>query len=154
MSDYRQPAPVLPPHGGFFRYMAESFLLLAIAVVLFRGFFAEGYMISTGSMAPTLLGYHRRVVCPECRFEFARGAAEEAADESRQLVRGNYDIGLEHPTLIRCPSCSLVDIPFEQLPRTEGDQLLVHKHAYEFRDPRRWEVIVFRNPDDPREAYV
>ncbi|HWL09718.1 MAG TPA: signal peptidase I [Planctomicrobium sp.] len=164
MPYHRQSAPVLPAAHelaatdsittGLFRHVAESFILLAIAVALFRGFFAEGFMISTGSMAPALLGYHRRVVCPECHFQFARGAAVETEQDYRRIAQGSYDIGLQDPPLIRCPSCAFTDIAFQELPRTEGDQLLVHKHAYEFRDPRRWEVIVFRNPDDPREAYV
>ncbi|MCA9064805.1 MAG: signal peptidase I, partial [Planctomycetaceae bacterium] len=46
------------------------------------------------------------------------------------------------------------EIDASQVPRNEGDQLLVHKQAYELRPPRRWEVIVFRNPSDPRQAYV
>ncbi len=150
----RQPVSILPAVTGVLRHVAESFILLAVAVMLFRGFFAEGFMISTGSMAPTLLGYHRRVVCPECHFEFARGASAENDAEFRRVALGNYDLGLNETPLIRCPNCAFTDIPFQELPRTEGDQLLVHKQAYELRDPRRWEVIVFRNPEDPRQAYV
>lgn len=154
MLDFHPTSPVQSAPAGTFRHVAESFILLAVAVILFRGFAAEGFMISTGSMAPTLLGYHRRVVCPECQFEFARGAAPANDEGAQRIAQANYDIGLEIPTEIRCPNCSLTDIDFATLPRTEGDQLLVHKHAYEFRDPRRWEVIVFRNPADPRQAYV
>jgi len=154
MLNRRVSAAVPAAATGTFRNIVESFLLLAIAVILFRGFAAEGFMISTGSMAPTLLGYHRRVVCPECQFTFARGANPDQDDEFRRTVQGAYEIGWTEPPRIRCPNCSLTEIPFQQVPRTEGDQLLVHKHAYEFRDPRRWEVIVFRNPDDPRQAYV
>ncbi|WP_437192086.1 signal peptidase I [Planctomicrobium sp. SH527] len=154
MLDFHPTAPAQPATAGTFRHVAESFVLLAVAVILFRGFAAEGFMISTGSMAPTLLGYHRQVVCPECQFEFARGAAPSNEEGTQRFAQANYDIGLEIPTEIRCPNCSLTDIEFQTLPRTEGDQLLVHKHAYEFRDPRRWEVIVFRNPSDPRQAYV
>ena len=35
-----------------------------------------------------------------------------------------------------------------------GDQLLVFKQSYLYRTPRRWEVIVFRNPAEPLEAFV
>ena len=50
-------------------------------------------MISTGSMAPALLGYHKRVVCPSCRSEFAFGVAYDTDDpaemRSIELRRGN-----------------------------------------------------------------
>lgn len=140
------------PAAGVFRQIAESLLLLAVAVVLFRGFFAEGYLISTGSMAPSLLGYHRQVTCPSCHYQFARGAAFDSDSESGEIAWA--DSTSQHVSLATCPNCGLHDINAGQSPRNEGDQLLVHKHAYEFRDPRRWEVIVFRNPRDQRQAYV
>lgn len=136
------------------RQMAESLVLLSVAVILFRGFAVEGYMISTGSMAPTLLGYHHRISCPECSFVYASGTRVEDAQEHVNIAQAGYDLGQPLQAVSRCPNCGCPWIPTDQLPRTEGDQLLVHKHAYEFRDPRRWEVIVFRNPGDPRQAYV
>ncbi|MCA9019710.1 MAG: S26 family signal peptidase, partial [Planctomycetaceae bacterium] len=54
----------LPQRSSLFRLVLESVASLAIAVILFRTFAAEGYMISTGSMAPSLLGYHKQVTCP------------------------------------------------------------------------------------------
>lgn len=134
--------------------MAESLVLLAIAVILFRGFGVEGYLISTGSMAPTLLGYHHRVTCPECAFVYATGTRPEEDSEFPRLARADLSTEALLPPLSQCPNCGYQGIVTEELPRTEGDQLLVHKHAYEFRDPRRWEVIVFRNPGDPQQAYV
>ena len=35
-----------------------------------------------------------------------------------------------------------------------GDHLLVWKNAYQFRNPQRGEVIVFHNPNEPRETYI
>lgn len=149
------PAPDLSRHGcSPFRQIAESFVLLAVAVVVFRGFGVEGYLISTGSMAPTLLGYHHRITCPECSFVYARGTDMGNDVEIAQLVRADLAGDHQPSTLTRCPNCGYQGVVTSTLPRTEGDQLLVHKHAYEFRDPRRWEVIVFRNPGDPRQAYV
>src|SRR5688572_4569611 len=60
---------------GVFRSLMESSVCLLLAVLLFRTFAAEGYMISTGSMAPHLLGYHKRVVCPKCQCQFPFGVA-------------------------------------------------------------------------------
>ncbi|MCA8998408.1 MAG: signal peptidase I [Planctomycetaceae bacterium] len=130
-------------------------MLLAVAVTLFRTFAAEGYLISTGSMAPTLLGYHRRVTCPDCQHLFARGAAfdRDVQPPGETALADFDDPGIEQ-SFSHCPNCGRSQIASWQVPRNEGDQLLVHKHAYELRDPRRWEVIVFRNPADPRQAYV
>jgi signal peptidase I len=117
------------------RTVIELSVCLTILVSLFRTFLAGGYMIETGSMAPCLVGYHRQVTCPSCRFPFA--------------AEGNS-------TTIKavCPNCGQGGISVERLPRNDGDHLLVHRAMYEFRAPRRWEVIVFRNPNKPTQAYV
>ncbi|HEY2253772.1 MAG TPA: signal peptidase I, partial [Planctomycetaceae bacterium] len=108
---------------------------LTILVSLFRTFLAGGYMIETGSMAPCLLGYHRPVECKSCRFRFA----VEGSSTTQKAV---------------CPNCGRGAIPVAGLLRNDGDHLLVNRDQYEFRSPRRWEVIVFRNPNKPTQAYV
>ncbi len=127
------------PESGL-RYVFESLVLLALAVLLVRSFAVEGYIISTGSMAPFLLGYHKQVVCPDCRFQFAVGVPVEE----------------DHTTSgpVACPNCGQTQIDLEQVPRNEGDQLLVQKCSYLFRHPKRWEVVVFQNPSRPTQAYV
>lgn len=135
--------------------------MLGLTVLIFRTFVAEGYLISTGSMAPSLLGYHRHVACDFCHYTFRRGASPQ---EQPGLTSSDGELAAANgPTAdfvdvaesrTCCPLCGSVQNSVKQFPRNEGDQLLVHKHAYQFRDPRRWEVIVFRNPSDPRQAYV
>lgn len=129
------------------RTVMESFVSLALAVILFRTFAVEGYMISTGSMAPTLLGYHKRVTCPSCRYEFPYGIAFDASVDAR-----GESVGA--PQWAACPNCGQDGIDVRSLPRNEGDQLLVQKDSYSFIPPRRWEVVVFRNPDHPTDVYV
>jgi signal peptidase I len=135
--------------GGGVRQLIEALICLSLAVILFRAFQVEGYMISTGSMAPTLFGFHKRVVCPSCRFPFAVGdvtdkpdSAQSAADEPRRSA----------PAF--CPNCGQGPIDVSRIPRSQGDQLLVHKHAFLIASPKRWEVAVFRNPYKPAQAYV
>jgi signal peptidase I len=92
-------------------------------------------MIETGSMAPCLVGKHRPAICPSCKFRFAvegTGTAGKAA----------------------CPNCGEEGISVEGLAENDGDHLLVHRGTFELRSPRRWEVIVFQNPNKPRQAYV
>lgn len=137
------------------RFTVEALVLLAMAVTICRAFFAEGYMISTGSMAPSLLGYHRQVCCSACRYQFARGAAGAAEEASLSINASTAAEPLDpwQPATTRCPLCGAA-VADAAVPRTEGDQLLVHKHHYELRDPVRWEVVVFRNPQHPTQAYV
>jgi signal peptidase I len=108
---------------------------LVILVTLCRTFLAGSYIIETGSMAPCLLGYHRQAVCPGCRCSFA-------------VEGGNLSIKAI------CPNCGKTGIAVENLTRNDGDHLLVYRGQFEFRTPRRWEVVVFRNPNKPTQAYV
>jgi signal peptidase I len=124
-----------PPRSNRLRSVIEMGVSLVVLVSLFRSFLAGGYMIETGSMAPCLLGYHRQAVCPSCRFSFA--------------IEGN-----SRAIKATCPNCGRSGISVDRLSRNDGDHLLVHRGLYEFRSPRRWEVVVFRNPNKLTQAYV
>jgi signal peptidase I len=147
-----QPAVKSPNTPGGLRQFVEGLVCLALAVVLFRTFHLEGYMISTGSMAPSLYGYHKRVVCPSCRYVFAHGVAYDASVTGE--AKGDDFLGTRERSTCTCPNCGQYGIDVTEVPRNQGDQLLVHKHAYVFQSPHRWEVVVFRNPNDSGEAYV
>ena len=135
----------------FLRGAIELAICFIIAVILLRTFILEGYLISTGSMAPGLLGFHRRIVCPSCGYDFAFGVSfDDSVDSSSPTVtepEGSRRFAM-------CPNCGQIDIDVSGVPNSHGDQLLVQKHVYDFRPPRRWEVVVFRNPSSPSEAYV
>ncbi len=143
---------------GSVRSMAEAVLCLVVAVILFRSFLVEGYMISTGSMAPSLLGFHKRVVCPSCQFEFAYGVPwNRELDSGLPEEANGQDMAGSVPTdplMCVCPNCGQNRINIAHVPRNQGDQLLVHKHAYTVRRPQRWDVAVFRNPYETTQAYV
>ncbi len=148
-SSVSEPVEVLRDHRSVLRSLIESTVCLLLAVLLFRTFAAEGYMISTGSMAPHLLGFHKRVECPTCHYSFPFGVAYDTDEEG--ISAAETDRSRSHAV---CPNCGQRGINLLQVPRNHGDQLLVYKPAYAFRPPRRWEVVVFRNPHNPREAYV
>ena len=132
------------------RSFVETIVVLVIAVSLVRALAAEGYMISTGSMAPTLRGYHRMATCPTCGHRWACGAVPQRLRSGRADTSSPIDDAA--PTVADCPLCQSATVTGSA--RTEGDQLLVHKHAYALRPPRRFEVVVFRNPENPAEAYI
>jgi signal peptidase I len=150
-SETSPPTPPASPRLGRARSLVEGLVCLAISVVLFRSFEVEGYMISTGSMAPSLFGYHKRIICPTCRFRYASGVA---FDESVPQLVGRGAAGDGSLDLSVCPNCGQEAIDVTEVPPNQGDQLLVHKHAYEFRSPKPWEVVVFRNPSKTTQAYV
>jgi signal peptidase I len=140
------PEPARKKPRGSVRGLIDAGICLYVAVILFRAFEIEGYIISTGSMAPHLLGFHKRVVCPSCGYEFAHGIpvndAGAADDISDELAR-------EGPGQVRCPNCGEDRIDLRSVPPNHGDQLLVQKNVYEFRKPRRWEVVVLKSPSRP-----
>ncbi|MBI3862915.1 MAG: signal peptidase I [Planctomycetia bacterium] len=121
--------------SGWLRTIIELVACFVILVTMFRTFLAGAYMIETGSMAPCLLGKHRAAVCPSCRFSFA--------------VEGTGSVAAAV-----CPNCGRGGIAYQELPESYGDHLLVHRGTFEVRSPRRWEVIVFQNPNKLRQAYV
>jgi signal peptidase I len=113
----------------------ELAVALVIMVTLFRSFLAGGYMIETGSMAPCLVGHHRRAVCPSCQYSFAvEGSSSRVA--------------------AACPNCGTPGQSTSGLVAHDGDHLLVHRGAFEFRPPRRWEVVVFKNPNRLAQVFV
>ena len=130
-------APAREETRSPFRQMVEFLVGLVVAVLLFRTFEAEAFIVPTGSMAPTLVGRHCRVRCPACQYPFAVGA--DLPDPTHRVV---------------CPNCQWDDIKVSGVPVSLGDRLLVQKDSFAWRRPRRWEVAVFRCPADPSVAYV
>lgn len=132
------PAPeAVAPSSGVGRATVEFLVVLCLSVLVFRAFAAEAYIVPTGSMAPTLLGQHRELVCPNCNFRFVLGL-----DESGRAGR---------PV---CPNCGQTELADAPASDSSGDRVLVQKGVFEVRRPRRWEVAVFHFPGDPSQAYV
>lgn len=127
--------------------MMELSICFVISVIVLRGFILEGYLISTGSMAPGLRGLHKQLHCPSCEYSFAFGVAFDESVGSNQ----DADVRRQFAT---CPNCGQININTKAVPKAHGDQLLVQKGVFDFRSPRHWETIVFLNPASPGEAYV
>ncbi|HUG90101.1 MAG TPA: signal peptidase I, partial [Planctomycetaceae bacterium] len=132
------------------RELRETMEAIAVAFVLaflFRTFEAEAFVIPTGSMAPTLFGRHKDVECPECGYRFQAGASEEVDSQGSYLLPGR------RIHYAACPNCRFaVDVLDE--PAFTGDRILVNKFPYEIGDPSRWDVFVFKYPEDPKTNYI
>lgn len=130
------------------RDTVESILFAFILAFLFRTFEAEAFVIPTGSMAPTLYGRHKETNCTQCGFHITVGASDE-------VVRGTSLLGDEArvQTAI-CSNCGFENSQiFDEL-AFNGDRILVNKYPYEFGDPDRFDVFVFKYPEEPQTNYI
>lgn len=131
------------------RETIESVVVAFILAFLFRSFEAEAFVIPTGSMAPTLRGRHKEVDCEKCKYRFAVGASDEVEQPGFLLPDKRIKDAV-------CPNCRYIT-PGEivrELPVFKGDRILVNKFPYEFGSPHRWDVIVFKYPEEPDTNYI
>lgn len=142
-----------------FKETIESLVIAFILAFVFRAFVVEAFVIPTGSMADTLRGSHFRLMCANCgdaynvNFEPHRYGLQRGAVPSRPLP-------LIPPNKLRsgspphCPLCGY-QADSKQLRRiSNGDRILVLKYLYQFTDPKIWDVVVFKNPTNPKENYI
>lgn len=133
------PAPAHPPmptFGETFRRLVQVLAAFVSVFLVLRSVALEPFGVPTGSMAEALVGNHRAAACPRCGYPVRVGFRDR-----RDFAR------------CRCPNCGeLVDLTRAQ--EVPGDRVLVDKTVYTFRAPRRWEVAVFRCPDDLTKPYV
>jgi signal peptidase I len=139
--------------GG--RETVESIVVAFALALLFRAFEAEAFVIPTGSMAPTLMGRHKDLACPACGATFQVGASQEwdeAAGRLRpdRLVPAATCFNCGHET----PLAQQPGRPDPRYPSFNGDRILVDKFTYDFRAPERWDVTVFKYPEDAKTNYI
>ncbi len=151
----REPEPS-PSLFEQIREVCESLAVALFLAFLFKTFEAEAYVIPTGSMAPTLMGRHKDVVCDECGFSFQVSASEEM-DGSANVRSGR------HVVAGTCPQCSYTQYFGDENPNPKqdvgapsfaGDRILVSKLEFDQRDLERWDVSVFRSPADPNINFI
>ena len=144
------------------RETVESVAIAFILAFLFRTFEAEAFVIPTGSMAPTLQGQHKDVECVKCGYRFQLNASQEegnAAEDGSDIVAGTcpqcrYTLTLD-ATAEAIPGRSYEEITFGAQQATyPGDRILVGKFVYDFVEPNRWDVVVFKYPGDTKMNYI
>jgi len=166
---------------GYGRETVESIVVAFTLALLFRAFEAEAFVIPTGSMAPTLMGRHKDLICESCGIDYRVGASAEEDDDSQrtraELARLEADgrdlariaqlrrkLAAKLVTRGRCPNCGHV-MPLtiggdttlaydRRYPSFNGDRILVDKFAYDFTEPDRWDVVVFKYPEDAKTNYI
>ncbi|MHC4194946.1 MAG: signal peptidase I [Planctomycetota bacterium] len=129
-----------------FEWLITAFILAFV----FRAFVMEAYRIPTGSMADTLMGAHFRLCCRQCGYKYKHGFNPQNYGLPQDtLPRGTIP---SFPS--RCPSCGYYQPTGGTMPVSNGDRILVLKCIYQFAEPKRWDVIVFKNPLDPPINYI
>lgn len=139
-------------HGSV-RETLESILIAFVLAFIFRAFVVEAFVIPTGSMAPTLLGQHVQMDCPECGYRFTMGPRDKGKLGDGTLVDAGIQGSRGNPIEEACPMCRY-PIFEASLPLNAGDRILVLKYVYTFNEPTRWDVVVFKNPTNPDENYI
>jgi signal peptidase I len=125
------------------RDTVESIVVAFILALLIRGFEAEAFVIPTGSMAPTLMGRHKEITCPQCGYVYPVNASEE----SEPVLWG------------LCANCRY-QLRVDREPSYKGDRILVMKFPYDLPmlpgagRPDRWDVVVFKYPEKPEVNYI
>ncbi len=120
------------------RTLVQGGVLVLVAVGLTQTWLINGlavpYRVAGGSMAGTLLGMHRNVVCGDCGCPFACGT--EVLPAAARAV---------------CLNCGYAGNDLESLPDVGGDYVLIDRTAFSARAPRRWEIVAFRQSSPGRQ---
>jgi signal peptidase I len=115
-------------------------MALALGLMV-RAWLVEGVFLPlavvSGSMADTLVGLHREVVCGACGQRFAIGTSQGPP-----------------PARAVCPNCGYLGIDPSLQPDVPGERVVVDRSAFLLRGPRRFEVVAFRPPDRAAAVFV
>ena len=110
---------------------------LAIVCILFWQGIVTPNRIASGSMVPTLRGFHFVVVCEDCEFSFQCDATR--APETGEAV---------------CPNCGFPGNPLRPQQLRRGQRVVIDRFPYLLRMPRRWDVVAFQDPLAPADTAV
>ncbi len=150
--DATKAAPKPKSKSG--RESIESFVVVFVAFLLWS-LEAEGFVIPTGSMATTLMGRHKEIVCPQCGDVYTVNADREVdssgsgASTGVRVVKGT------------CANCRF-ETRVDQEPSFSGDRVYVMKlgASSPFLGSgmpgalKRWDVTVFKLPEEPEVRYI
>lgn len=160
------------------RENVEIFAVAIVVAMGFRSYFLQPFKIPTGSMEPTLYGIHSKeesdpTVWDRTALKYAKWLitgrmyhevrVTEAGELSQPTQGGQnhpaslfYYVGRKRYKLPRYASLNYV--PGDHVPEgsllwagsiTAGDHVFVNKVAWNFRNPKRGEIMVFNTKDIP-----
>lgn len=143
--------PLLVIKASFRASFGRSLLAWSVAATTFYGItlfigpfvgrlLVQNYVVPTNSMAPTILGVHWTASCEECGAPcYCTALVPENPwfDEIQpQMICENFHVS--EPANVDRDEVGV------------GDRIIARLG----REPQRWEMIVFRYPEEPSEEYV
>lgn len=155
----------------------ETFVSLIISFVMalvFRSYVVEAFVIPTGSMAPTLLGAHIDFTSDQTGYQWNVNPWYESSSHDRPFPMQGQRYGRFTPAN-GAPSATdpmttskLNPLGGRTNPRKNmgyviqpeikrlraGDRILVQKYLYELFPPKRWDVVVFKNPEQSSQNFI
>ncbi len=156
-------------HEGSIKETLISLVISFVMALVFRSYVVEAFIIPTGSMAPTLLGAHMEFRSPQSGFTWAvnpwydipnaqgvpapiQGAGTFGAPSVTDPVStGNINPFFSDRR--RSTQHGFVTVPASQ-PLRAGDRILVQKYLYVLSEPKRFDVAVFKNPEDASQNFI
>ena len=129
------------PHRDQLTSVRETLIGITIAFTLafvFRGFVIEGFVIPTGSMAPTLLGKHVHVHDPATGYDWNVGPWKYVPNTQNPLT-DQGEVAVIDPMTGK-------DVVESGQQLRWGDRVFVLKYMPFLNTPHRWDVVVFKNP--------
>ncbi|MEZ6243916.1 MAG: S26 family signal peptidase [Phycisphaerales bacterium] len=129
-----------------------SVMIAFIMAFVFRGFVIEGFLIPTGSMAPTLLGKHMRFLGPDTGYDFEVGPWDYADPRTGQIPLSIQGANASAPIRPMDPMTHK-EWDATKVPLRAGDRVFVLKYLPVLFEPSRWDVVVFKNPGT-EENYI
>src|SRR5271167_866919 len=131
------------------RESIESFVVVFVSFLIWS-LEAEGFVIPTGSMAPTLIGRHKEIVCPQCGYTYTVNADREVESSGRAASTGRR---VELGTCANCRYQTAV----ADAPSFSGDRVYVVKNGVSLPflgeasrvKLERWDIAVFKLPEEP-----
>jgi signal peptidase I len=134
-------APHNPPLATISFRLLHLTIGTAIFALLLRTWVVMGLVepvtVSGSSMAPTLVGPHVEAACDRCLQRVRIGAD--------QVPNKDY---------LPCPNCDGGRVVLAAAAWRRGTPMWIDRVTYQWRNPRRWEMIVFRSPAEDGQLCV
>lgn len=158
-------------HAGGIKETITSLLIAFTVAMMFRSYVVEAFVIPTGSMAPTLLGQHMRFQSEQTGTEWSVDPWTWVNDQAPAPIQGDRRYGQNNvvPVVTDPLSTSVplgagngspgsarfgYQLPPETKPVRMGDRILVQKFLYNIVPPKRYDVVVFKNPEGTAQNYI
>jgi len=141
----------------------EYIAALLLIVLVLRQLVVEAFRIQHGSMAPTLVGVHKEMRCPNCGWTLSVGRDKESVEgevecpncrhvwPGASVYERGENLAFRRPAWLWNTAHAADGTVLSgtdaanRIPRGAA-RIFVNKFVYNLRAPRRWEVVVFLYP--------